>query len=140
MRNEYIFVYGTLRRETGHLMYHILARYADFIGDGYVHGKLYEVGGYPGMKLSENPVEKVYGEVYRLRDPDYVLKVLDEYEECNENYPEPHEYTRIQVTVHLTDGRVLQAWAYEYNYPTDTLELIPSGNYIEYIANKSNSL
>ena len=138
MSDEYIFVYGTLRRDPGQSMYHVLARYSDFIGDGYVYGKLYEVDNYPGLKASGRLKEKVYGEVYRLRDPDYVFKLLDDYEECSDKYPEPHEYKRVQIDVHLTDGRKLQAWAYEYNHPTESLELISSGNYVEYLKNKSN--
>ena len=138
MSDEYIFVYGTLRRNPSQSMYHVLARYSDFVGDGYVHGKLYEVDNYPGLKTSDRQEEKVYGEVYRLRDPHYVFEMLDDYEECSSKYPEPHEYKRAKIDVHTTDGRKLKAWAYEYNHPTEALELIPSGNYVEYLKKKSN--
>ena len=136
MNHEYIFVYGTLRRNTGESRHHLLERYSDFIGDGYVHGKLYEAGGYPGLKMTECSKQKVYGEVYRLSNADYVFKVLDDYEGCSDKSPEPHEYRRIQVRVHLADGRSLKAWAYEYNHPAEDLELIPSGNYAQYLKEK----
>jgi len=137
MSSDYLFVYGTLMRNPSQSMYHLIARYSDFIGDGYVYGRLYEVDGYPGLKICNSCKDKVYGEVYMLRDPDYVFEVLDDYEECSHKYPEPHEYRRIQTNVHLLDGRELIAWVYEYNYPIKGLKRITSGNYMEYVSSSS---
>ena len=133
-----IFVYGTLRRNHSSSMYHLLARYSDFIGDGYVNGKLYEINNYPGIILSKNKNEIVYGEVYKIHNSslEYVLHTLDEYEECSDSFPEPHEYKRVITDVTLMDGRKMKSWIYEYNLKTDSLEYIKSGNYIDYINNK----
>jgi len=136
MNLDYLFVYGTLRRKSEHHMYHILARYADFIDDGYVFGKLYEVDNYPGLKLTSSKYNKVYGEVYRLHNTKYVFDKLDDYEECSDKYPKPHEYKRVKVDVYLNSGKVLKAWVYEYNYSIEKLKLISSGDYMEYINRK----
>lgn len=131
--SEYIFVYGTLRRKSEHSMYHLLARYADFVDEGYIFGKLYEINNYPGAKISNSTNYKVYGEVYKLKEPIYVLSKLDDYEECSNKYPKPHEYNRILVDVFLNNGKNIKAWIYEYNYSTKDLEFIESGDYIDYL-------
>lgn len=136
MHEDYIFVYGTLRRDPTGSMYHLLARYTDFIGDGYINGKLYEIEDYPGLIISSSKDERVYGEVYRIRDSKYVFEILDDYEECREKYPEPHEYKRVKADIHLGDGRMLKAWVYEFNHPVTTHKLIKSGNYVEYVKDK----
>ncbi len=94
MSNEFIFVYGTLRKETATAMYHVLARYCEYFSDGYMQGKLYEVDGYPGAIESDDPDNKVQGELYKIVSPELVLPQLDEYEECTDKYPQPHEYVR----------------------------------------------
>lgn len=110
----YLFVYGTLRNDLRHDMYHVLARSATFIADGRVRARLYDLGDYPGMVLSSDPSDITMGEVYELsaeRAQD-VLKVLDEYEGLGPSDPAPHEYRRAVVQVALADGRVVPAWAY----------------------------
>ena len=43
MSPDYVFVYGTLRRDSNSEMYHLLARYGQFVGDATYRGKLYMV-------------------------------------------------------------------------------------------------
>jgi gamma-glutamylcyclotransferase (GGCT)/AIG2-like uncharacterized protein YtfP len=48
MNNDYLFVYGTLRPDSESEMYHLLARYGEFVGDATYQGKLFMVDiGYP---------------------------------------------------------------------------------------------
>jgi gamma-glutamylcyclotransferase (GGCT)/AIG2-like uncharacterized protein YtfP len=47
MAIEFIFVYGTLRKEAATNMYSVLARHCEYFSDGYFYGKLYEVNNYP---------------------------------------------------------------------------------------------
>ena len=114
-------------RRFGHSMHDVLARGADFVGEGVVLGRLYDLGRYPGLVLSESTEDKVFGELYRLRDDD-VLRVLDDYEGCAPGDPEPHEYARRSVSV-IGAGAATEAWAYIYNGAVEQLRLITSGRY-----------
>jgi len=72
----------------------------------------------------------VHGELYALRDRDHILRVLDEYEGCGPDDPQPTEFRRGRTTVFLETGQEVRAWVYLYNRPTRGAELIPSGNYL----------
>jgi gamma-glutamylcyclotransferase (GGCT)/AIG2-like uncharacterized protein YtfP len=126
---DYIFVYGTLRKDSKNQMYHILAQYADFVGVGTFVGKLYNIGEYPGTVPSDNPDDVVKGEVYALHDPKSVLKVLDGYEGCGQDDLPPTEFRREKVLISLENGEKISAWIYIYNRPTDGLKVISSGDY-----------
>lgn len=131
MSEQFLFVYGTLRRDTNGQMYHLLARYTDFVGEATFQGKLYMVDYYPGIVPSEDIDDLVLGEVYRLRSPNYVLSRLDQYEECGRAFLEPTEYIRRTERVRLHDGRTIAAWVYVYNRPTNKLHLIESGDFLQ---------
>lgn len=130
MSHDHLFVYGTLRRDTKSEMYHLLARYADFVGEATYQGKLYRVDYYPGVVPSAQPHDVVHGEVYQLRYPDKVLRCLDEYEECGPKFSEPTEYIRRKEIVQLSSGNVASAWVYIFNRSTDELERIQSGDFL----------
>jgi gamma-glutamylcyclotransferase (GGCT)/AIG2-like uncharacterized protein YtfP len=129
MSPDYLFVYGTLRRDSDSEMYHLLARYGQFAGDATYRGKLYMVDYYPGLVHSDNPRDVVYGDVYKLSCPDIVLSHLDDYEECGPKFSEPTEYVRRKQYVKLKSGEVISAWVYILDRPTDRLQLIESGDF-----------
>jgi gamma-glutamylcyclotransferase (GGCT)/AIG2-like uncharacterized protein YtfP len=131
MNHEYIFVYGTLRRDTDSQMHHLLTKYAEFVDDATCLGKLYKVDYYPGMTASDNSKDIVHGEVYLLQHTGIVLPLLDQYEEFGLEFHEPNEYIRQQQTVCLKNGNIVTAWIYIYNYPTDGLELIEPVNFLK---------
>lgn len=122
--DEYIFVYGTLRRDANSEMHHLLAEYAEFVSDASYRGKLYRIDYYPGAVPSDNPSDVVQGEVHLLHQADVVLPLLDQYEECGPEFSEPNEYSRQKQSVLLKDGRLVTAWVYVYNHPTEGLDLI----------------
>lgn len=130
-----IFVYGTLRRDPGHEMFHLLAKHARYLGDATVAGRLFDLGEYPGMLWPDDSTS-VLGEVYEI-DPRYwglVIDQLDEYEGCGPGDAEPHEYRREIVNARLATGEVVPAWAYVLNqWPTEHPE-IRSGDYIAWRA------
>lgn len=105
-------------------MSRFLAGHAEFVGEAIYRGKLFNVGDYPGVIPSNDPNDIVKGDVYRLRRADLVLPLLDRYEECGAEFPEPNEYSRLRQTVCFKNGSSIIAWVYLYNYPTDGLELI----------------
>lgn len=133
MAIEFIFVYGTLRKETTTSMYYMLARHCEYFSDGYMQGKLYEVNGYPGAVESDNPNDKVYGEIYKIISSELVLPRLDDYEECTNKYPEPHEYIRKKLPISLSGGGCVKAWVYLFNHNASNLVQIESGDYLNYL-------
>ena len=131
MTSDLFFVYGTLMRGFDHPMAQLLTRSADFIGEARCRGRLYRVKHYPGLVLSDDASEVVFGELYRLRQPDALLRELDMYEACGEGFAEPTEYVRQMLAVTLADGTVMEAWTYIYNWPVTNLPRIASGRFLE---------
>jgi gamma-glutamylcyclotransferase (GGCT)/AIG2-like uncharacterized protein YtfP len=129
MNCAFLFVYGTLRRNTHNKMSYLLAKRSEFIGEAYYQGKLYKLGDYPGVVPSDKRTGRVQGEVYRLRNPGLLLVRLDQYEECGLGFPEPTEYIRSIQRVRLQSGKTISAWVYLYNWHTDKLERALSGNF-----------
>jgi gamma-glutamylcyclotransferase (GGCT)/AIG2-like uncharacterized protein YtfP len=131
MISDRLFVYGTLMRGFDHPMAKLLSRSADFIGEAKCQGRLYRVKHYPGLVLSDDPAEIVFGEVYRLREPDALLREFDMYEACGEGFAEPTEYLRRMLTVTLDDGSSSEVWTYIYNWEVARLPRIASGRFLE---------
>ena len=131
MNSDRLFVYGTLMRGFDHPMAALLSRSADFIGEARCRGRLYRVKHYPGLVLSEEADDVVFGEVYRLRQRAELLREFDMYEACGEGFAEPTEYVRQMLPVTLEDGAVGEAWTYVYNWPVAHLPRIASGRFLE---------
>jgi gamma-glutamylcyclotransferase (GGCT)/AIG2-like uncharacterized protein YtfP len=130
MNPDYIFVYGTLRRNTNNEMHLFLAKNADFVDDAIYRGKLYKIDCYPGAVPSDDPNDAVQGEVYRFHQVDVVLPMLDRYEECGQDFPEPNEYKRRKQSILLKSGCTVTAWVYLYNHSTEDLAVIESGHFL----------
>ena len=127
---KHLFVYGTLMRGYDHPMAQLLSRSADFVSEATCRGRLYLVKHYPGLVLSDDPTEVVFGELFRLRERDPLLREFDMYEACGEGFAEPTEYVRRMLAV-IRDGEPAeQAWAYVYNWPVSSLPQIVSGRFI----------
>ena len=131
MSSDHLFVYGTLMRGFDHPMAQLLSRVADFVGEARCRGRLYLVKHYPGLVLSDDADDIVFGELFRLRRVDELLREFDLYEACGEGFAEPTEYLRQRLAVILDDGTVLKAWTYVYNWPVDRLPRIASGRFLE---------
>jgi gamma-glutamylcyclotransferase (GGCT)/AIG2-like uncharacterized protein YtfP len=130
MISDRLFVYGTLMRGFDHPMAQLLSRSADFIGAARCQGRLYLVKHYPGLVLSDDPADIVFGELFRLHRPAELLREFDIYEACGEGFAEPTQYVRRMLAVTSNDGAV-DAWTYIYNWPVTTLPRIASGRFME---------
>ena len=131
MKTDHLFVYGTLMRGFDHPMAQLLSRSADFVGGARCQGLLYLVKHYPGLVLSDDATAVVFGELYRLRQPQPLLREFDMYEACGEGFVEPTEYIRKMLPVTLDDGVRCEAWIYVYNRPIAHLPRIASGRFLE---------
>ena len=129
--SDRLFVYGTLMRGFDHPMAQLLSRSADFIGEAQCRGRLYLIRHYPGLLLSDDANDAVFGEIYRLRQPEALLREFDMYEACGDGFAEPTEYVRRMLPVTLSDGAASEAWTYIYNWPVTGLPRIASGRFLE---------
>lgn len=127
---HYLFVYGTLLRQCNADKYRILEHFADFKGLATFQGRLFKIDYYPGVIPSNDSNDVVQGEVYRLRRHEFVLSQLDRYEECGPSFNEHTEYVRKIHYVRLSNGDAITAWVYTYNWPTDELQRIESGDFL----------
>jgi gamma-glutamylcyclotransferase (GGCT)/AIG2-like uncharacterized protein YtfP len=130
MISDRLFVYGTLMRGFDHPMARLLSRSADFLGEGRCRGRLYLVKHYPGLVLSDDPADVVFGELYRLRAPQELLREFDMYEACGEGFAQPTEYVRQMLPVTQNDTAA-EAWTYLYNWPVTGLPRIAAGQFLE---------
>jgi len=126
---ERLFVYGTLRKDSQRSMHHMLGQHATFVGYGRTRGRLYHLGGYPGLVPSAEPHAWVHGEVYALARPSDVLARLDAYEGCGPNDAIPYEFERVKGEVVLESGETGVAWIYVYAGTLAGRSEIASGDY-----------
>lgn len=130
--HDLIFVYGSLLSHMRHPKGDQLRRDGDLIGRATVRGRLYRVSWYPGVTLSEAPLDQVHGELYRLADPVASLAWLDEYEGITfgpAGVAPADQYERRQVSVSLDDGTSHDAWIYLYRLAVTDLVRVPSGRW-----------
>jgi len=129
---SYLFTYGTLLSGIAHPMHELIESYASLQGVGHINGKLYDVGGYPGLVLSNNAKKVVKGEIYLIQNETMLFKYLDDYEGCAAFSRKPYEYQRDIVTVRDEQDHNLLAWTYLYKRPVEQLQLISAGDYLSY--------
>jgi gamma-glutamylcyclotransferase (GGCT)/AIG2-like uncharacterized protein YtfP len=123
-----LFVYGTLMRGFDNSMTKLLARNAEFCGPARCQGRLYLVTWYPGMVLSDDPGDVVFGELFSLHSPAASFLLLDDYEGCSLAEP---QYLRQLLPVTREDGSAVEAWTYIYNRPVTQMKRIESGRFVK---------
>lgn len=132
---EYLFVYGTLMSGFQVPITKQIYATATSVGRAYCYGKLFDVGGYPGLQLLEQKL-KVFGELLSIPALkfDNLIHAVDLYEECTSQNPHPHEYVRTKTSVYLCQsGMPYVAWIYRYNRPLENQRHIHSGDYRHYV-------
>ena len=132
---DLLFVYGTLLPECNLSISTQFLEETEFLGNGYVFAKLYDLGDYPAMVLDITYEHKVFGQIYRLHSPKKTLALLDDYEDINPSFPEDNEYIRAVVKVNSKEIEI-NACAYLYTKDVLPLKKIPSGDYLSYLTDK----
>jgi len=112
-------------------MSNILAHRAHWIGEGYIYGKLYDVGHYPAAVPDPDHSNIVHGDIYKV-DDDNLLSKLDEFEGISPALPQPWEYARESVEAWMDDQQYA-CWIYRYNWSLFNKNQILHGDYLKYI-------
>ena len=82
---------------------------------GEVQAELYDLGKFPGARKSTKPGKVLTGEVYRLRQTEKALKVLDRVEGFAPRRAEKSLFQRATTAVVLPNGERRVAWIYWLN-------------------------
>ena len=132
MISDRLFVYGTLMRGFDHPMAQLLSRSADFIGEARCRGRLYLIKHYPGLVLSDDPADIVFGELYRLRQPRSVAARVRHVRGLRRGLCRADRICQADAAGDA-GGRQpsSEAWTYIYNWPVTGLPRIASGRFLE---------
>lgn len=127
--SESVFIYGTLLpgaapREIAHA-----AAQLSFAGEGFVRGRLYHLGHYPGAVLDAAGEGRIFGAIFKLPEDPAVLSALDAYEEFEPARPDVSQFVRMRTMVSLDAGGELECWIYVYNRPVGPEAIIKSGKW-----------
>ena len=105
-----------------------IVRRLQAVGDGFIHGRLYDLGEYPGVVLDEAG-EEIPGKIFRLPQEPEILKRLDEYEEFDSVQPEGSLFVRKEWPVSRSNGnKKLICWVYVYNPHAGANSNVTSGD------------
>lgn len=138
LADDYLFVYGSLRKAAGRSEHGEMCRYCHWVGNGFIQAVLYRIDHYPGAVASNLDSDRVWGEIYRISDHNRLFACLDHYEECSAAFAEPHEYRRQQLTVTHNNGDRLPAWVYLFNHSIADKPRILSGDFLDYLNSNTN--
>lgn len=127
MNKDFLFVYGTLRKDYRLKLMDELAAYQLFAGKGKVKATLYDLGSYPAA-LAGVSQQEITGDVYEVVDPERLFPLLDAYE--------GDEYKRGKTMVTTEAGERMEAWIYWYTGPVDESRRIQENDYLDYLKNK----
>ncbi len=126
---DLLFIYGTLHPERAPAAIAATARLLKPFGGpksrATIQGRLYDLGPYPGVHLSDDPADTVSGHLFQLpADPASsgslarsVLARFDEYEDFRPDDPANSLFLRQRTFATLEDGTRHPCWVYLYNRP-----------------------
>jgi gamma-glutamylcyclotransferase (GGCT)/AIG2-like uncharacterized protein YtfP len=126
---QYLFAYGTLQEGRAPAAVKQLIEKLKPLGTGYIQGRLYDLGDYPGAKPSKSPHRTITGTVFELPDDPAVLRDLDKYEEYSKGRPSESLFVRKKLPAKLSNGQRLTCWTYFYNGKVNESLRIANGDY-----------
>jgi gamma-glutamylcyclotransferase (GGCT)/AIG2-like uncharacterized protein YtfP len=119
---DLLFIYGTLHPDRAPAAIAPTARLLKPFGEpprnrATVQARLYNLGAYPGILLSEETAHTVPGELFELPNDPAVLARLDDYEDFRPDDPARSLFLRLRTLATLPDGATRECWVYTYNRP-----------------------
>ena len=127
--SDLLFAYGFLKRA-----YHgdpetkTPPMEVEYLGEGTYTGMIYLIDPYPGVKFDPSQRYLVNGEIFRLKEPEKMLRVLDQYERSLPLCTINPEYERVLRLISTQKGK-LKCWVYEYLGTPDENTQILSGRF-----------
>jgi gamma-glutamylcyclotransferase (GGCT)/AIG2-like uncharacterized protein YtfP len=126
---DLLFIYGTLHPDRAPAAIAPTARLLKPFDGGStratIQARLYDLGAYPGVVLSDDLADTVSGELFILPDEPAILARLDDYEDFRPADPVGSLFFRRQVLATLQDGvnagKEIACWVYTYNQPASGL-------------------
>jgi gamma-glutamylcyclotransferase (GGCT)/AIG2-like uncharacterized protein YtfP len=125
--SDYLFAYGTLQPGFAPTKIARAAAKLRPVGEGFLRGALYDLGGYPGAVADPAAKGKIVGTVMELPEDEGVLASLDKYEGFNPQSPGTSEYIRERQVVELKSGGTVECWFYRYNREPRNAGLVEGG-------------
>lgn len=130
---DLLFVYGTLMQEFNSEITRVLRSNSKFVGEGWISGRLFDIGSYPGLIYDLQSSQQVRGEIYQMYKPQHLLPLLDQYEMIDSNRPDENEYKRSLLPV-MTAGQGVTCWTYIFQLSPSSFPEISSGDYRSYFS------
>jgi len=127
--SEYLFSYGTLQPTLAPASLAPLVSRFEHVGEGFVHGRLYDLGDYPGAVPDASCESRIEGTVFRLPVDPQVLSRLDAYEEFNPQSWETSLFVRVVEPVRMMSGSELNCWMYVYRGPLEDAAVLAAGRF-----------
>jgi len=125
----HLFVYGTLLSKSNNEFAKYLKSNSLLVNEATCQGQLYRISWYPGMILSTNPNDVVFGQLLEIiGDTEDVFGKLDDYEGMDQTNKEQNEYRREIINVQCKN-QTYKSWAYLYAKPLDSFERITNGRF-----------
>jgi gamma-glutamylcyclotransferase (GGCT)/AIG2-like uncharacterized protein YtfP len=137
--NDLLFVYGTLSPSLAPAHVREIMAGLKQLSSGFMPGRLYDLGDYPGAVFDVGAPTRVYGEVFELPSDSRLISRLDEYEGFSPADPPSSLFIREKRPIIVTNNVQLSCWVYLYNRDPGNLPLIPAGNYSAWFATHHTS-
>src|ERR1700691_1208242 len=125
--SQFLFAYGTLQPGLAPTKIARIAAKLRPVGEGFVRGVLYDLGGYTGAVADPAAKGKIAGTVMELPEDEDILAQLDKYEGFDPQAPETSEYIRERQIVELKTGSTMECWFYGYNRKPRNADRVESG-------------
>ena len=116
---DYLFAYGTLRKNFPLDDISGVKNELFFMGKGFVQASMYDLGSYPGA-VKKNESDVIAGDVFFIQNPERILTLLDTYEGS--------EFKREKESICMQDGTKIDAWIYWYSLEVKEKEKIKQGD------------
>ena len=126
---DYLFAYGTLGEQDAPREIVAVVKRLRCLGEGFILGRLYDLGEYPGAILGTSPNNKVFGKVYEIPADSGLLARLDAYEEFDPQHPAQSLFVRRRAPITRSNKKKIKGWVYEYNGDVRSVPLVKSGHY-----------
>jgi gamma-glutamylcyclotransferase (GGCT)/AIG2-like uncharacterized protein YtfP len=114
---QYLFIYGSFLLEAAPPQIRNLCTRLHRVAAATVQGTLYDIDGYPALRLEGGDV-RVHGEIVSVNSSSVWFR-LDTYEGVDRARPQRSLFRRVRTTATAESGERVPCWVYVYNRPLE---------------------